>query len=184
MYFRFYPKRSTRATYWEEVKPSVNRSRCCLQHSALNIREFDLGPLSGFQTIVPSWLHIVIGRGVMRNHTGRRLIEKFVCLGFFILFENFSLIWRRRHYRRRAAFYVYSALMAIEQWGFFNMTHLLWHGTSVYDGHLRGPDTFTTVAEHLTVEQALPVETTWVCRGWDSNTQPSACEANSLTNKL
>ena len=33
------------------------------------------------------------------------------------------------------------AIMAIEQWGFFSMPHLLWHGTSVYNGHLRGPVT-------------------------------------------
>ena len=28
--------------------------------------------------------------------------------------------------------------MAIEQWGFFSMPHILWHGTSVNNGHLRG----------------------------------------------
>ena len=32
-----------------------------------------------------------------------------------------------------------SAIMAIEQWGFFRVSHLLWHGVSVYIGHLRGP---------------------------------------------
>ena len=32
-----------------------------------------------------------------------------------------------------------SALMAIEQWGFFSVPHLLWQGTFVYIGHLRGP---------------------------------------------
>ena len=31
---------------------------------------------------------------------------------------------------------------------FFNVSHLLWHGTSVYKGHLRGPVTLT-VAERL-----------------------------------
>ena len=44
----------------------------------------------------------------------------FVCfLEFIVPLENFSLIWRRHHCRRRAAnFALCSALMAIEQWGF------------------------------------------------------------------
>ena len=29
---------------------------------------------------------------------------------------------------------------------------------------------------------SLPVLATYVCRGWDSNTEPSACKANALTN--
>ena len=45
----------------------------------------------------------------------------------------------------------------------------------VYTGHLRGPVTLTPIAERLAVELSLPVSTTRVCRGWDSNTQPSAC---------
>ena len=40
---------------------------------------------------------------------------------------------------RAANFYLCSALRAIEQWGFFSVPHLLWHGASVYNGHLRGP---------------------------------------------
>ena len=44
--------------------------------------------------------------------------------------------------------------------------------TSVYNGYLRRPVTFTHITEHLTVELSLPVLTTWVCHGWDSNTQP------------
>ena len=44
----------------------------------------------------------------------------FVCLGFFVPLEIFSLIWRRRHYRWRAAdFDMCPELMAIEQWGIF-----------------------------------------------------------------
>ena len=42
----------------------------------------------------------------------------------------------------------------------------------------------TSSAERLAVELSLPVLTTWVCRGWDSNTQPSACRANALINSL
>ena len=39
------------------------------------------------------------------------------------------------------------------------MPHLLWHGTSFYNGHLRGPVTLTPVAELLAVELSLPVLT-------------------------
>ena len=47
--------------------------------------------------------------------------------------ENRSLIWRRHHCRWRAEnFELYSALIAIEQWGFFYVPHLLWHGSSVF----------------------------------------------------
>ena len=89
------------------------------------------------------------------------------CLEFFIPLENFSLIWRRHHCRWKAAnFDLCSALIAIEQWGFFSVPHiLLWHGASIYYGHLRGPVTLTHYAERMTK----------VCRGWNLNTQPSAC---------
>ena len=54
-----------------------------------------------------------------------------VSLVLFIPLVNFSLIWRHHYNRRRAAnFDLYSALMAMEQWGFFSMPHLLWHGIS------------------------------------------------------
>ena len=42
--------------------------------------------------------------------------------------------------------------------------------TSVYNGHHRGPVTLTPIAERLAVELSLPVYTTQVFRGWDSNT--------------
>ena len=74
-----------------------------------------------------------------------------------------------------------SALMAIEQWEFFSVPRLLWHGTSVYNGHLRGPVTLKPIAERSLVELSLPVFTTYVCRSWGLNTQPSACGANALT---
>ena len=54
-------------------------------------------------------------------------------------------------------------------------------GVSVYNCHLRGPVTLTLVEERLAMELSLPVFTTYVCRGWDSNNQPSACKANALT---
>ena len=100
----------------------------------------------------------------------------------FVPLENFSLIWRRRHCRSRAAnFDLCSTLMAYEQWVFFSVPHLLWHGATVYNGNFRGPVTLTPFAERLVVQMSLPVFTTKVCRGWDSNTEPSACEANTLT---
>ena len=41
--------------------------------------------------------------------------------------------------------------------GFFSMPHLLWHGSSIYNGHLQGPMTLTPDAESLAVEFSLPV---------------------------
>ena len=41
---------------------------------------------------------------------------------------------------------------ALEQWGFFSMPNLLLQGASVYNGHVRGPMTFTHIAERLAVE--------------------------------
>ena len=64
----------------------------------------------------------------------------FVCLEFFVPLENFSLNWRHHHCRWRAAnFDLYSAFMAIEQWGFLSVSHLLWHWASIYNGHPKDP---------------------------------------------
>ena len=52
--------------------------------------------------------------------------------------------------------------MAIEQWGFSSIPRLLCHGT---------------------MELSLPLLTIYVCCGWDSKIQPSACDANALTNR-
>ena len=77
------------------------------------------------------------------------------------------------------------ALMAIGQWRFFSVPHLLymWDGSSVYNGHLhlRGPVTLTPIDKRLAEELSLPVFTTKVCRDWGSNTQLSACGANAMT---
>ena len=93
----------------------------------------------------------------------------------FLFVWSLSSHWlenlRRHHYLWRAAnFDLWSALMAIEQWGFFSVPHLLWHGVSIYNGHLRGPVTLTPIAERLAEELSLPVFATRVCRCWDSNT--------------
>ena len=61
-----------------------------------------------------------------------------VFLGIFVPIEDFSLIWKLHHYRWRAAnFDQCSVRMVIERWGFFNVPHLLWNGTSMYTVHLR-----------------------------------------------
>ena len=97
------------------------------------------------------------------------LVEMFLC-SCFVPLEKFSLFWRHHHCRWRIAHYdLCSALLAIEQWGYFRLPHLLWHGASVYNGHLWGPVTLTPIAEHWAVELSLPVLTTLDCRGWDSN---------------
>ena len=99
----------------------------------------------------------------------------FDCLfGVYRPTRDFSLIWTRHHYR-------WSALVAIEHLGFCSVPNLLWQGASVYNGHLQGPVTLTLIAEGLAVELSLPIFTTYVCRGWDSNTQFYACGANALT---
>ena len=81
----------------------------------------------------------------------------FVCLGFIVPLENFSLTWRRHHYRWKAANVdLCSALMAIKKWGFFSVPHLLW------DGHpfimVISEDLWhKPIVERLAVELLLPV---------------------------
>ena len=80
-------------------------------------------------------------------------VSLFVCLDYFIPVDNFSLLWRRPHCRWRAVnFDLCSALMAIEQWGFFSMSHLLLHGVSVHIGHFRAPVPLTPIAEPLAMQ--------------------------------
>ena len=70
---------------------------------------------------------------VVEYNEWRTSVCLLVCfLEFIVQLENFSLIWRRHYCRWRAAnFNLCSALMAIGQWGFFSVRHLLGHGTSV-----------------------------------------------------
>ena len=100
----------------------------------------------------------------------------FVCLCVF-LFRVFV--------PRAANFDLCSALMAIEQWGFFCMPHLIWHGASfyIYNDHLRWPVKLTLNVKRLEFELSLPVLTTLVCCSWNSNTQPFADGANALTHR-
>ena len=101
----------------------------------------------------------------------------FVSVKCFVPIENFSLIWTSDDYRWRAwNFDLCSSLMAIEQSGFFRVPHLLWNEVSVYNFVI------TLIAERFAVELST-------ChylfdnlgRSFDSNTQPYACRANSLT---
>ena len=101
-----------------------------------------------------------VDRVQIQKHVAITYTCLFVCLEFLVPLENFSLIWRR-HHCRAVNFDLCSPLMAIEQWGFFSMQHLLWHGASVYNAdHLRGPVTLTLNAERLAVELSLPGLTT------------------------
>ena len=58
---------------------------------------------------------------------------------------------------------------------FFSVIYLLWHGTPVNVSSPTTHDTHTHVTERLAVKLSLPVLTTYVYRGRDSHTQPSAC---------
>ena len=67
---------------------------------------------------------------------------------FFVCFRprrELFIIWKPHFLYRWRAADIYLALTAIKLWGFFNVPHLLWHGASVYNGHLRGPVTLITV---------------------------------------
>ena len=103
----------------------------------------------------------------------------FLCLCFYVPFpRDFSLVWRRHKCRWRAAkFYIYSTPMAIEQWEFFSVPHLLWHGTSVYNGHLLGPVTLTPIAE-CGWQWIFPYLLSRICRGWGSI--PDLLHVNTL----
>ena len=119
--------------------------------------------------------------GCLRLHFAL-VVCLFNWLGVFDPLENFSLIWRRKHCRWRAAnFDLWLALMAIEQWGFFNVPHLLWHGPTVYNVHLRGPVTLTPYPERLTDSGA--VTTCFYDLGLSRpriEPRSPACEANAL----
>ena len=81
--------------------------------------------------------------------------------------EFFSLILRRHHnWYRTAHFDLHSTLMSTEQWGFFNVPHLLWNGPILYNGHFRSR---TRIAERLTMKLSLPVLMTWACPDRGSN---------------
>ena len=49
--------------------------------------------------------------------------------------------------------------MAIDKWGFFSVPNVVWYRASVYNGHIGGSATITTIAERFEVELPLPVLT-------------------------
>ena len=64
----------------------------------------------------------------------------------------YNLIFHKFYQRQgqfRSSFDLHSALMTIEQWGFFNVPQLLRHAAPVYNGHLQGHMTLTPVGERL-----------------------------------
>ena len=130
--------------------------RKILLHKRIYFRHFYFG-----QTVITAKLS-----KEAHNSCPKKSILRITALCLFVCCcycptPEFSLTWRRHHCRWRAAnFDLCSALMAIEQWGFFNVPHLLQHGPTVYNGHHHGPVTLTPIAERLAVELSLPVFTT------------------------
>ena len=57
-----------------------------------------------------------------------------------------------------------SALMAIEQWGFFSVPHLLRHGPTLYNDHPRGPVTHTFCRVFGSGAATIPVFMTGLSR--------------------
>lgn len=75
------------------------------------------------------------------------LISIYFCWWVFVQIKNFSLN-RIFHYRWKATnFNLCSALRTIEQRVFFNVSHLLWYGATLYNGYLQNRDTHTCLAE-------------------------------------
>ena len=101
------------------------------------------------------------------------MVFSFVCMGFFVQIDNYSLIWRRHHYRWRAVkFDLCLARMAIEQRGFLSVPHLLWHGARGIRLSWSFPR--TRVTNTYCPAFCSGAVSTCFRRGWDSNTQPSA----------
>ena len=71
----------------------------------------------------------------------------FVCL--FGVFRPTGEFFTHLETSSGCKFDLCSALMAIEQWGFHNVPHPLWHGSTVYNDHLRRPMTITLNAERF-----------------------------------
>ena len=99
----------------------------------------------------------------------------FVCLGV----SNISLKLRRHLYNEGLQILTY----AQHKWTF--SSSLTCH-TYCYTGHpfimvISENSRHRLIAERLAVELSLPILTTKVCRGLNSNTQPSAIGTNTLT---
>ena len=91
----------------------------------------------------------------------------FVCLGFLRPIREFFTHMEAPPFPvKDFKFWPISAHMAIEQWGFFSVPQLLWHGASVYNDHLRGLHHLRELVtpEVLAVELSLPVLMTGLSR--------------------
>ena len=80
------------------------------------------------------------------------------CVCYVCLFRGFRPTWeffthlKSHHCQWKAVnFDLYSALMVIEQWGFFRVP--MWHGASVYKGDQWGPVTLTPTSVMSSVWQ-------------------------------
>lgn len=99
-------------------------------------------------------------------------------LDFFgVCFEiNFTLIKRLYYHRMASNWGLYLTRTAFEMWAIVSVQNLQLQGTSVHNDHLRGPVILTPVATIRCYCWAVTI-----CfkdsRGWDSNSQPSVCEA-------
>ena len=89
-------------------------------------------------------------------HSNQSAVVCFVWI-FLLGFSSHSKIFTHLETSPLKISNLNSALMAIEQRGFFNVPNLLWHEPTLYNGHLWGPVTLTSVAEGLAVELSLPI---------------------------
>ena len=104
------------------------------------------------------FINVSLQQQVLRRGIYLFLFVLFVSLEFFVPLQIFKLIWRRIHCRWKAAnIALYSVLLAIKQWGFFSVPHLLWHEASIHNDHHWGPITLTPNAERLAVDLSRPV---------------------------
>ena len=88
----------------------------------------------------------------------------FVCLVFFRPILEFSTQYETATLPVEGYFfYLCSALMVIEQLGIITFPHLLWHGRTLFNGHLRRAMTLEPVAKCLATDLSLPVLTNLVC---------------------
>ena len=76
----------------------------------------------------------------------KRLKGIFVCFGIYVSFDFFFTHMKTPPLPVKG---LYSAFMAIDQRGNFGVPHILLQGTSVYNAHLREPETLSPVAERL-----------------------------------
>ena len=97
--------------------------------------------------------------------------------------DNFKRIWRRHHCRLKAPnFDLRAALMIIEQWGFLSVPHLLLDSNiRLLWSSLRTCYTHIYFQAFISGVNTIHFLITLVCCMWDSNTRPSAFEANALS---